>query len=347
MAYIDANHPDVEDRRARQLFAAAKQEIELLQAHAVTYAIIGPDFLPIHQEELYDLQDVIEMAASFPTRYIRPGYYLDAHHNRIPPEELYKYLRLEISPAQMSLTQAYTKYIQDNLDRIGADWQPVCIEEFKESEELESYRDDEPPMVPSVDAKWHKIGEVAVDSGGLLITDPCYLSSEWKSGGTEQPHVPPIFRHKDGRVLYCTLHSENPVDGALGFSNFAAKLPEFNGQTPNQMLRVGDMIEEHPKPSGEFSREGCFLARDTEELGGQLNFSRGHAGAGVSFSSGVGDGCYDVFVRYANLKSWGKRVAEVRITMIEPNAEDEIEEFMDDVAANSACLTAAREEVVS
>ena len=320
-----------------------KAEIERLQAQAVTYTIWGPDQLPIHQEELRDLQDVIEVAASFPTRYIKPGYYLDAHHNRIPPEELYQHLRLEVAPAEtMSLTQAYVKYIQDNLERIGADWQPVCFDEFKESEECENYLNDEPPIIPSVGAEWHKIGEAAVDSGCLLITDPCYLSSEWKGAGTDA-ELAPLFRHKDGRALYCTLHGDAPEAGAVGFGKFSEPMIEFGGKTPNEMREAGDMEEVEKEPSGEFSSAGCFQVRTGEALGGQLKFSRGHAGAGVAFAPGVGDGCYDVYARYANLRDWGKRVAEIRIVMIEPNAEDEVEEFMDAVAANSeANLEAAK-----
>lgn len=34
-------------------------------------------------------------------------------------------------------------------------------------------------------AKWQKIGEICVDSGTVMITDPCYIDSEWKRTNTK------------------------------------------------------------------------------------------------------------------------------------------------------------------
>ena len=96
------------------------------------------------------------------------------------------------------------------------------------------------------------IGVVGVDSGQLLIADPCYIDSEWKRG--------------------------------IDFDKGKDK---------------------------EFSYGGCCKATVSEEGYGQLNYKRGHVGVGVAFSSGYGDGCYQV---------WGKknkegRIIEVKIIM--------------------------------
>lgn len=50
-------------------------------------------------------------------------------------------------------------------------------------------------------------------------------------------------------------------------------------------------------------------------------------GAGVCTYTGLGDGGYEVFVRYVTLPFWGKRVAEVKIVFID---EDQLEERPDD-----------------
>jgi hypothetical protein len=99
------------------------------------------------------------------------------------------------------------------------------------------------------------IGYVGVDSGQLLVCDPCYIESEWK----RQSHA---------------LDLASP-------------------------------------PNGEFSYEGCCRATVHGDRAGQLNYSRGHEGAGVVFASGYGDGQYPV---YATFNDEG-RVIKVEIEM--------------------------------
>jgi hypothetical protein len=108
---------------------------------------------------------------------------------------------------------------------------------------------------------WILAGVVGVDSGQLMITDPCYLESEWD----------PIV--------------------TLDFGSKAA---------------------------GVYSYDGACHATLSEEKFGQLNYRLGHAGAGVAFSSGYGDGCYEVYVR----KEEG-RIAEARVIMIEEEKDED------------------------
>jgi hypothetical protein len=96
-----------------------------------------------------------------------------------------------------------------------------------------------------------KIGEVAVDSGQLMICDPCYLN-EYKN-------------------------TEYPLD------------------EPNPKEWTYDSV--------------CRLTVDNPGYG-QVNFSHGHPGLAVAFSSGYGDGTYEVFATIED-----GRVVEVRIVM--------------------------------
>lgn len=114
---------------------------------------------------------------------------------------------------------------------------------------------------------WRKIGVVGVDSGQLMVTDPCYVNSQWK--------------------------------------------PESDNEAV-----------------GTFSYSGCCETTMQEGQAGQLNYELGHAGVGVVFSSGFGDGVYDVFARYSDFDEWGTRIAEVRVILIEdsddpPDADDD------------------------
>jgi hypothetical protein len=71
-----------------------------------------------------------------------------------------------------------------------------------------------------------------------------------------------------------------------------------------------------PKTEGEFSMAGCFEASDRIERGGQLKFSMGHDGAGVAFSSGIGDGFYEVWATIEEVPGWGERITSIRIDLM-------------------------------
>ena len=47
-----------------------------------------------------------------------------------------------------------------------------------------------------------------------------------------------------------------------------------------------------------------------------IPFARGHDGAGVVMSSGIGDGYYPVYARFKELEDWGTRIVEARIVFI-------------------------------
>ena len=100
------------------------------------------------------------------------------------------------------------------------------------------------------------IGYVGVDSGQVIITDPCYIDSEWEVTNDES---------------------------VLGVNK---------------------------KDKGKYNYRGCAYATLTSpNSGGQLNFSKGHAGAGVASSTGWGDGLYPVTAYYDK----DDRVKELRI----------------------------------
>jgi len=102
-----------------------------------------------------------------------------------------------------------------------------------------------------------KLGVVGVDSGQLLITDPCYIDSEWEE-------------------------------------------EEFSNKKPKN-----------------FSYNACCKKTLAEKINGQLNYKLGHAGVGVVFSSGLGDGVYDVIATVKDCGQFGKRISKVEIILID------------------------------
>ena len=115
--------------------------------------------------------------------------------------------------------------------------------------------------------KMKKIGVVGVDSGQILITDPCYIGSEWKKTDDNKD-----LGHEDNK--------------------------------------------------GQFSYGGCCHATlKNKELGGQLNYKLGHAGAGVVSRAGYGDGSYPVYAIYNDEGRVDKLIVDFQTMPGEKNRE--------------------------
>jgi hypothetical protein len=155
-----------------------------------------------------------------------------------------------------------------------------------------------------------------------MLCDPCYIVDQWKD--TEMVD---IRRHRDkrtGRVFQLDLGSISSAERNIlhdtdeTFPNYGAVLS--TGKTANQHGENGDWEDiddsHHGPPAGEFSYAGCCKA--TIKTGhGQLNYEMGHAGAGVVFSTGYGDGCYPVYATYGE----DGRVAKVEVIFMEDEDE--------------------------
>jgi Protein of unknown function (DUF4241) len=146
-------------------------------------------------------------------------------------------------------------------------------------------------------SKTVQIGVVGVDSGQLLVCDPCYLGSEWQA---EKPgtrlNIGKVYQDIKGRKWACAMHRDD-VENLFG--SYEEKLKQFKGQTPNALIENGQWKElPDTNVTGEFSYRGCCQATCSEASAGQLKYKLGHAGAGVAFSSGYGDGVYPVYATY-------------------------------------------------
>jgi hypothetical protein len=115
-------------------------------------------------------------------------------------------------------------------------------------------------MKMRVKDNWFKIGEVGVDSGQLILTDPCYMK-QWKDDG---------------------YHPEDAPDGEYSYSGVC------KGTNKNQYV--------------------------------QCQYTMGHNGIAVAFSTGYGDGTYPVFAK----RGAEGRIMEVKVLFDwEESDEDE------------------------
>jgi len=130
------------------------------------------------------------------------------------------------------------------------------------------------------------IGHVAVDSGQLMICDPCYIDSEWENEDFEDIRV------------YKNEHTGRTLTYGKDFANYEEVLPEY-GKTMNVLISEHDwQIAERPNPKSGFSYNACAQATLSEDGHGELSFKMGHTGAGLAFSTAFGDGMYPVYAHY-------------------------------------------------
>lgn len=132
------------------------------------------------------------------------------------------------------------------------------------------------------------IGHVGVDSGQLLLCDPCYIDSQWEKEDFEDFRT---YKHKD---------TGNELTYRIDFRNYQEPIESYGGKNMNELIATGEW-EEVPDAKGAvhpFSYNACAKATLSDAGHGQLNFKLGHAGVGVAFSTAFGDGMYPVVAHY-------------------------------------------------
>jgi hypothetical protein len=144
---------------------------------------------------------------------------------------------------------------------------------------------------------WKKIGVVGVDSGQLLICDPCYIDSEWEK--EELVPAPELCIFKDGHTEEVMRCSDRWFEIIDDINKGSIKLEERNFESAKN----------------NFSFPAC-AERTLFESYGQLDYRLGHPGVGVVFRSGFGDGCYEVWANFVDYGELGTRIAEVKIKLI-------------------------------
>ena len=133
------------------------------------------------------------------------------------------------------------------------------------------------------------IGEVGVDSGQLLLCDPCYIDSQWEKEEFEDIR---IYKHKTtGKTLQYRKD----------FPNYEAVIPEYD-KTMNQLNRTGEWEQDETthQPKNSFSYNACCKKTLSSQTYGELEFKSGRSGAGVAFSTAFGDGVYPVYAVYGD-----------------------------------------------
>lgn len=130
------------------------------------------------------------------------------------------------------------------------------------------------------------IGYVGVDSGQLMICDPCYIDSQWEKEDFEDIR---IYKHKK---------SGDTLQYRVDFEKYDQVIPKY-GKTMNELGTTGEWEQQDVhEVKHNFSYNACTQATLSEDGHGQLNYNLGHPGVGVAFSTAFGDGKYPVYAHY-------------------------------------------------
>lgn len=134
------------------------------------------------------------------------------------------------------------------------------------------------------------IGHIGVDSGQIMIVDPCYLK-DWKDN--EFNYRTGIRNLKTGVEICCW----DEVEGIEGKINWATPLPQYGGKDLNELAKDTEnweKFDEYPD-AGEFSYSGAS-GITCKQMFGELDLA-------VVSRTQYGDGSYPV---YAELDREGR-----------------------------------------
>lgn len=150
------------------------------------------------------------------------------------------------------------------------------------------------------------LGVVGVDSGQLIIIDPCYIQNDWNKEGRD--FCVKFWGQGDKDVA-----EKLTSDGYIVFDmNGAYKVPTVNQNDLEHYIRA--YAEEIGKAVVTSIQTGSTYEQVCETTGGPSY--GGEVDLGVAFSSGLGDGSYEVYATIQEVPGWGERVTKVEIELI-------------------------------
>jgi len=142
------------------------------------------------------------------------------------------------------------------------------------------------------------IGKVGVDSGQLMVTDPCYLNRFENND------------YKPTRKYVCVTDKKKIIEWPRDFYNYEDDI--IDGYNKNMNTLIKDKLFIQVKDEiidSSYSFVGaCHQSSKTENQGGELG-----NGLGLSFSTGFGDGHYPVYAYYEDVNGWGRRIKKIEI----------------------------------
>ena len=175
------------------------------------------------------------------------------------------------------------------------------------------------------EAAWEQIGVVGVDSGQVVILDPCYIESEWVRNGEGDDWAVAFWGRDEDAVEAEFGQSPLSVASAADATNLVARIEAFCSER--------ELLVRTSRRSGS-SYDLCGDATMSDTGAGQLNYRLGHPGLAVASGTLDGDGVYPVYARRRD-----GMIAELRIVFDEGYDDEDFEhddDGLDDASEDSA-----------
>jgi hypothetical protein len=128
-----------------------------------------------------------------------------------------------------------------------------------------------------------KAGYVNVASGQLLITDPIYIDEDWQKEEFEDLRI------------YKDIETQHVYQYQKDFNNYEEKIIGFD-KTVNELVESKRLIPVKIERDLNYSYAGSCYATLSENGYGELQYSKGGDGAGVSLNTAFGDGMFPVYI---------------------------------------------------
>lgn len=165
------------------------------------------------------------------------------------------------------------------------------------------------------------LGVVGVDSGKLMVMDPCYMD---------------IATEMTDNDLHCYFWGRNRSEVAEFLTNSGFKVEDgcenanvIHNISPDDKIRISEIINAHHEwfvitnfTEDDFSNRS-FNVTCGKNQGGCIPFPLGHNGLAICFASGLGDGTYEVWAHYAIFEKFGERIAKVEVILIDDSFYDD------------------------
>ena len=176
------------------------------------------------------------------------------------------------------------------------------------------------------------LGTVGVDSGQLMIMDPCYVEGEWVAKD-DAPAIRVNLWSVDAAIAVKWLRKTCPgaqiEQTGRTFYHVTFSHPGFDDYAVLQ-----ETIAKKAKAAGwrvtaVVVRQGTYDricdVTNSHDQGGGIPYKLGHEGLAVAFAAGLGDGAYEVYATLVDLGGgFGERVTKVEIVLL---SDEEIAEL--------------------
>lgn len=142
---------------------------------------------------------------------------------------------------------------------------------------------EEEIIIPDSEVSIIELGEIAVDTASILITDPLYIRDAWRTD-VEYEDLR-LYKHRDTNKVYqYGVDFQKYTDIIEGFDKDVNKLRD------EKILQEVEVEHEYT-----YSYPGAAYASSSKEGYGELEFKPGHKGAGICIRTVFGDGYYRVY----------------------------------------------------